>query len=194
MFPAPRTRARRTRAPRTRAPRTRAPRTRAPRTRAIAGVPAVLAPVDIPVAVDISIDVDVDLPGEAFLPDDYVPEMRQKIDIYRRLTRMANVNDLRQLRDELNDRFGSPPDQVERLFKIAELKIDAAVWQVTAIYAEDRFLVFQYADSSRIHQLAKSSGKRLRIVDDEKAYLPLLKRVTDFNMLMKLAKSVLRPK
>ena len=37
----------------------------------------------------VRLDVDIDLPGEAFLPDDYVPDMRLKIDLYRRLTRVS---------------------------------------------------------------------------------------------------------
>ena len=38
----------------------------------------------------LSIDVDIALPGEAYLPADYVPDMRLKIDLYRRLSRITN--------------------------------------------------------------------------------------------------------
>src|SRR3989304_563925 len=36
-----------------------------------------------------SIDVNIDLPGEAYLPRGYVPDMRAKIDLYRRLGRVG---------------------------------------------------------------------------------------------------------
>ncbi len=36
-----------------------------------------------------TIDVHIDLPGEAYIPRSYVPDMRMKIDLYRRLTRVT---------------------------------------------------------------------------------------------------------
>ena len=61
------------------------------------------------------IDVDVDLPGEAYIPEDYVPDRRMKIDLYRRLTRVAGDQDLNDFRSELHERFGEPPDPVVRM-------------------------------------------------------------------------------
>ena len=54
----------------------------------------------------ISIHVEVDLPVAAFLPDDYVPDRRQKIDLYRRLARLERFDQVEELRSELRDRFG----------------------------------------------------------------------------------------
>ena len=51
------------------------------------------------------------------------------------------------------------------------LKIDAAIWQIAEIYLEDRFLVFRYTNRARIEQLAKLSGGKLRVVDQDSAYL-----------------------
>ena len=57
----------------------------------------------------LKVDVNIDLPGEASIPDDYVPDLRAKIDIYRRMSSVANADDLENLRSELNDRFGRLP-------------------------------------------------------------------------------------
>ncbi len=138
------------------------------------------------------IDVDVDLPGEAFIPDDYVPDMRMKIDLYRRLTRVAGDEALRDFRGELIDRFGAPPDTVERMLSISELKLEAAVWQINRIHREDKYLVFTYAEPTRIAQLARNTGGKLRVVDEESAYLTIPPRVTKPEEIMNVAKSVLR--
>ena len=53
-----------------------------------------------------AIEVDVDLPGEGHIPRSYVPDMRLKIDLYRRLGRISSFDELRDLRSELRDRFG----------------------------------------------------------------------------------------
>jgi transcription-repair coupling factor (superfamily II helicase) len=142
----------------------------------------------------ISLEVDIDLPGEAFLPDDYVPDMRLKIDLYRRLSRVEAYQQLDELRSEMRDRFGPLPAPVERLLALTELKMDAAVWQVSAIYLEDKFLVFRYGSRQRIELLAKQHRKQLRVVDDVSAYWPLPEARMSPDALLALAKAVLRGK
>ncbi len=141
----------------------------------------------------LSIDVDIDLPGEAYLPPAYVSDMRLKIDLYRRLSRIASFDELEEFRAELLDRFGPPPDPVRRMLALAELKIDAAVWQIAAIHREENYLVFTYTHRPRIEQLAKMSRGKLRVVDERSAYLTLPKEVTDSDAIINTAKSVLRP-
>ena len=141
----------------------------------------------------LKLDVDINLPGDAYLPDDYIPDIRLKIDLYRRLTRINAYNELDDLRAELVDRFGPPPRPVERLMELIELKMDAALWFISAIFREDKFIVFQYRDRSRIEQLARQHKNKLRIVDDKSAYLPLPSLTIDADPLFALVKSVLRP-
>jgi transcription-repair coupling factor (superfamily II helicase) len=118
----------------------------------------------------LTIDVDIDLPVEAYLPELYVPELRQRIDIYRRLSRVEDVRQLDDIREELADRFGALPDAVVRLLLLVELKIDAALWFVKALQTEDNYLVMTYSNRPRIEHLAKLHDRRLRIVDHQKAY------------------------
>jgi transcription-repair coupling factor (superfamily II helicase) len=140
----------------------------------------------------VSLDVDLNLPGDAFLPPDYVGEMRLKIDFYRRLTRVTTTEELGAMREELQDRFGALPPSAERLMTLAELKMDAALWNITAIQMEDQFVVFRYANRARIEQLARNHKGKLRIVDDKSAYLPILPEQREPTRLLRLVKSVLR--
>jgi transcription-repair coupling factor (superfamily II helicase) len=142
----------------------------------------------------ISLEVDIDLPGQAYLPDDYIPDLRLKIDLYRRLSRVEAYQQLEDLRGELRDRFGPPPPPVEELLALTELKMDAALWQVSAVYIEGRFLVFRYANRQRIEQLAKGHRKQLRVVDERSAYWPLPSTNMSAAELQGLAKHVLRGK
>lgn len=118
----------------------------------------------------LSIDVEVDIPVQAFLPVDYVPELRQRIDIYRRLSRIADIGELDDMREELYDRFGRLPKPVETLLEVAELKIDASLWFVRSLQVEDEYLVMTYSNRQRIEHLAKLHDRRLRVVDNQKAY------------------------
>jgi len=141
----------------------------------------------------LSIDVDLDLPGKAFIPDDYVPDIRLKIDLYRRLRRVAGFDQLADFREELVDRFGPPPPPVARMLELTELRMNAAVWEIEAISVEDEYLSFTYSDRRRIEQLAqKLGGRLLRIVDSRKAYLKVKQGVQNPDVYFKAAKSMLR--
>lgn len=121
-------------------------------------------------APEMVVDVDVDLPVQAFLPIKYVPELRQRIDVYRRLSRISDVRQLDDMRDELEDRFGRVTKPVKSLLDVAELKIDASIWLVKSLQVEDNYLVMTYANRQRIDHLAKLHDGRLRVVDSQKAY------------------------
>src|SRR5207247_11051022 len=75
----------------------------------------------------------VDLPVEAHLPDDYVPEEAQKLELYRRLARARDRGDLAAFRQELTDRFGPMPHPAVRLVAVAELRMTAEAAGVAAV-------------------------------------------------------------
>src|SRR5262249_61197926 len=52
---------------------------------------------------------------EALLPDDYVPDVNQRLGIYQRLTDLGTDAEIAEMRAELADRFGPPPAAVEAL-------------------------------------------------------------------------------
>jgi transcription-repair coupling factor (superfamily II helicase) len=143
-------------------------------------------------------EVNVELPVEAFFPRQYVPDMRLKIDLYRRLGRIATKTDLGDFRAELEDRFGKIPPEVESLLTLVELRLAAADWRIAmvhvqAIPGEQRYLVFSYRNRGRIDQLARRSKGRIRVVDGESAYVTLPPHITEGDQLVELAKSLLRP-
>ena len=67
----------------------------------------------------------VDLPVDAHLPDDYVPDEAQKLELYRRLARARSTGDLAAFRQEVTDRYGPMPAPVLRLVEVAELRLSA---------------------------------------------------------------------
>jgi transcription-repair coupling factor (superfamily II helicase) len=120
-----------------------------------------------------AIEVDLDLPCEAYLPRAYVPDMRAKIDLYRRLARVVTASELDDFRTELLDRFGPLPPSAARLLTLAEIRIRAHAWKIDAVRMENTYAVFSYQSGREIRQLAAQSGGRLRVVDERTAYLPM---------------------
>jgi transcription-repair coupling factor (superfamily II helicase) len=113
----------------------------------------------------LSLDVDIQLPVEAYLPPAYIQDMRHKIDVYRRISRLQDIQSISQMRQELEDRFGQIPRPVERLLEIAQLRMDATLWSIKAIDVQNHFLCFTYSDHRRISQLATKHAGKLRLVE-----------------------------
>lgn len=139
-----------------------------------------------------TLEIAIDLPGETFIPRNYVPDMRMKIDLYRRISRVAKREDLSDITAELVDRFGPPPPPVARILKLAELRIAAARWRIDSIGREEGYVVMQCSDKLKLRDLARLSGGKLRIVEDRSAYLPLDKRLKDPDTLLAIVESILQ--
>ncbi len=86
----------------------------------------------------------IDLPVEAHLPDDYVPDEAQKLELYRRLARARTGGDLAAFRQEVIDRYGPIPDPVARLVEVAELRLAAEAAGVASISREEGWLVVRF--------------------------------------------------
>jgi transcription-repair coupling factor (superfamily II helicase) len=139
-----------------------------------------------------TVDVNLDVPSEAYIPRTYVPDMRLKIDLYRRAARLATVAEWEDLSAELTDRFGPVPPEVERMLLLAKLRIWAHGWGVESVHLEEGYVVLRYTDRKKIEQLSRKSGK-LRIVDDMSAYLPLPKQKLDREAIIAIVQSLLQP-
>ena len=140
----------------------------------------------------LGIDVEIELPVDAFLPEDYVTDIRAKIDFYRRLSRLDDFQQIHQLEEELIDRFGRLPQSVQQLLEVAEIRLEATIWQITAISLEDRFLRLLYMDRQRIEQLSRKTNGEVRIVDHKSAYMTIPQGVSSDQSMISFVKSVLQ--
>jgi transcription-repair coupling factor (superfamily II helicase) len=65
-----------------------------------------------------------DVPVDAYLPAEYVPFEAAKIDLHRRIAGSREPGELSEIRDELDDRFGPPPPEVENLLELQRARIE----------------------------------------------------------------------
>ena len=68
----------------------------------------------------------MDLPLQAQIPESYIDHLPTRLAIYQRLARLSQLQEVPVLRDEMQDRFGPPPQEVENLLLVAELRSLAA--------------------------------------------------------------------
>ena len=67
----------------------------------------------------VRLDVNVD----AYVPADYIPYEQAKVDVHRRIAGAREVAELEELRAELDDRFGDPPEPLENLITLQQARI-----------------------------------------------------------------------
>jgi len=104
----------------------------------------------------------IDLPLDANLPDSYVPEEAQKLELYRRLAKARTPGDIAAFRQEMIDRFGPMPEPVVRLVEVAELRLAAEAAGVGSISREDGQLVVRFgAGLSRATAMGLLAGAPL---------------------------------
>ena len=85
---------------------------------------------------DFELDCVVDLNINAYIPGKYIEDEQQKVIEYKRLANVKAKKELEYLRDELKDRFGNLPVEVENLMKIVDLRIQASQIQIKSIKSE----------------------------------------------------------
>ncbi len=138
-------------------------------------------------------EVEINLPLAAYLPRSYVPDLRLKVDLYRRLAKITTKEELDEFRAMVRDRFGPIPPEVHNLFELAELRLLAQQWAINSIRIEDQFVVFGYLVRAFVEELHSRSRGKLRIVDGKSAYLPMPPRILRGPGLIRELKMLLRP-
>jgi transcription-repair coupling factor (superfamily II helicase) len=139
-----------------------------------------------------SLEVHVDLPWPAYLPRDYVPGQKLRMEVYRRLARVRDPRKLDDFRQELRDRYGPIPDAADWLLRLTEIRLLAARWQIANIHRNGPNLVFNYRNAKRMAHLADRSEGRIKVIDEKDAYLRLQEGEDEPARMYEMLKQVLR--
>ena len=119
-----------------------------------------------------SVECLVDLPISAHIPDDYISDNAQRLEIYRRIADIRTVEDSMDVFDELIDRFGEPPTAVQGLVDVALLRNMAAAIGVREIKQQQDSLLL-YCDKLDVElggRLTAALPRRVMISAGAKPY------------------------
>ena len=96
-------------------------------------------------------ETSVDLNVDAYIPDSYISNEFQKLDIYKRIAGIETQQDYDDMLEELLDRFGEPGKAVLNLLAIAKLKAIAHQGYVTEIKQTGKNVRFTLYDKARLN-------------------------------------------
>lgn len=98
-------------------------------------------------------ETTIDLNMDAFIPDTYISNEYQKLDIYKRIAGIESQTDYDDMLEELLDRFGEVPKTVLNLLSIARLKADAHRAYVTEIKQNGQTVRITLYENAKLNPL-----------------------------------------
>jgi transcription-repair coupling factor (superfamily II helicase) len=101
--------------------------------------------------VEESFGTNIDINVDAYIPATYIVNEYQKLDIYKRIAALITVEELDDLIEEIIDRFGDMPRQVETLFKVAKIKLFAHSLFITDIEQKGVEFIFKMYENAPVN-------------------------------------------
>ncbi len=91
------------------------------------------------------LEPEINLPLDAFIPEDYVPDIDQRLAIYRRLSQMESPSAIGEIKAELIDRFGPLPSEMKHLFVKMLFRVYSLAVGILKMDLADQRLVLKFS-------------------------------------------------
>ena len=145
--------------------------------------------------VEEEIVTEMNLPIDAYIPDVYIEDSTQKLLTYKRLSKIRDESGLKDMEEELKDRFGEIPQPLMNLLEIISLKCVLSRARVKKIEYTDKHLILHVTektpiDMKRLLSLVKEGGK-IKLLPDGRIVIQVDTKATELiaftkNVLMEL--------
>jgi len=116
-------------------------------------------------------EVAISIGLTAFLPETYVPDPAQRIELYRKLQRAARDADTATISEEMCDRFGELPPETVNLLTEAQVRILAARAGITSIVFHNAVFVCRASDPDNAHRILSAGAEVVRRIDEHTLHL-----------------------
>jgi transcription-repair coupling factor (superfamily II helicase) len=121
----------------------------------------------------LEIEPDVRLPLPALIPEEYVPDVHQRLVLYKRFSLATTPDELTDLRSELVDRYGELPDEVDHLTEVMLLRVDMRALRLRMLEAAPDRLVVSLGpdarlDAQKMARMIQSSHGKYRLTPEMK--------------------------
>ena len=133
------------------------------------------------------IDVQIDLDATCYIPDTYISDSSQKIEMYQEIALCKNEEDIQNVIDEMIDRFGDMPKEIENLIEIARIKILCKKLKISKVQSKKNFVVFIFEPGEiniDINQMVRKYKNKIKFTQGIKPQITLaLENTAEIKML-----------
>ncbi|MBO6244273.1 MAG: transcription-repair coupling factor [Clostridia bacterium] len=140
-------------------------------------------------------DIQIDVNVTSYIPDEYISDSSQKIEIYQNIALCKNEQNIQDVIDEIIDRYGNMPKELENLIGIARIKYLAKEQKISKIVSRKSFVVFTYegnGDNIDISGLVQKYGNKIKFSAGIKPMITLDIGTTDERDILKAVTSFLK--
>ena len=127
-------------------------------------------------------DIQIDLNISSYIPDEYIENSSQKIEIYQDIALCRTKEDIEDVIDEIIDRYGPMPEEVQNLINVAEIKELAKKNNIVKISQKKGAIIFLYDikkfDVGITDKMVKKYGSKIRFSPGKDPYITL--KVDDY--------------
>ena len=140
------------------------------------------------------INVQIDLNVNCYIPDTYIEDSKQKIEVYQDIALCKTEEDIENVVDELIDRFGNMPEEIENLLEISRIKQKAKEKRVIKIKSNRMGIYFTFEDGADIDidNLMKKYKNNIIISKNLKSTIILKTTSSDEKEILKEVKDFLK--
>ena len=137
------------------------------------------------------IDVQIDLNISCYIPDEFISDSSQKIEIYQDIALCKTEEDIANVVDEVIDRYGNMPKELENLLEVARIKELCRKLNIQKVSKRNQNFVF-YFDSSKfnfsiVDILVKEYGSNISFSPGKDPYITLKSKTTkDYEQLQEI--------
>lgn len=116
--------------------------------------------------VENTIDTTIELSVDGYIPSKYIEDEEQKIEVYKKIAAITDEESYRELVDELIDRFGDIPKEVENLLDISYIKNMASRINIKNISQSGNNIILEFSTIESIspdlvHFMSEEYGRRI---------------------------------
>ena len=133
------------------------------------------------------VECSIDVPITAHIPEEYIPSLKLRIAMYKRIADIQNKTDADDVIDELIDRFGDVPPSVMGLVQVALIRNTASAYGICEIRQNDTSLLLYVNDirNTKTGDLLDKLGKRANLRLENKPYIQVQfpERIAPLKML-----------
>ena len=141
------------------------------------------------------IEVQIDLDVTSYIPDEYISDSSQKIEMYQNIALCRNEEDIQNVIDEMIDRFGNMPNEIENLLEIARIKMLCKKANIGKVQNRKEFVVFIFETGKQeidINYLVKKYKNRIKFTQGIKPQITLRLENSSEKNILKETKEFLR--
>ena len=115
----------------------------------------------------------INLGFPVFIPESYIKDLQTRLSFYRRISRINSLEKIKEILGELDDRYGTVPNELINLTKVVEIKYLSKLVNVSKITSGSKGFIISFKNNkfsgiNNLLELVKKNNKTLKLRPDNK--------------------------